>query len=244
MTTDTILLFAPSCRPGLVGYAMQLALAALQRIAEPPAADGDEPMADAEAEVPAAVADAEAGGWDVGAVVAAVRGAPDGAARNQALALLAALARSHPQAALQHVMDVSFRLRSSHISMNVRHNSCKNPAHIRLCRCSIACRHTSPCVLLWHTEIVIRLQAPLALQVVAVAGSAAAAYEDVHSTAVATEALLAVLPTWLAAGRAPADAAAAVIDAALWLPFHQRLPLVSALEAALPAVRPLNRRFH
>ncbi len=97
-------------RPGLAGYAMQLALAALQRIAEPQApAGGDEPMADAEAAAPAA---AEAGDWDVGAVAAAARAAPDGAARNQALALLAALARSQPQAALQHAMDVSLALSS------------------------------------------------------------------------------------------------------------------------------------
>lgn len=40
-------------------------------------------------------------------VVRAARVAPDGAARNQALALLAVLARSHPQATLQHVVDVS-----------------------------------------------------------------------------------------------------------------------------------------
>ncbi len=69
------------------------------------------------------------------------------------------------------------------------------------------------------------------------AGGAAAAHEDVHSTAVATEALLAVLPAWLAAGRPPADAATAVIDAALGLPPHRRLPLVAALRAALPEVQ-------
>jgi hypothetical protein len=73
-------------------------------------------------------------------------------------------------------------------------------------------------------------------QVVAVAGSAAAAHEDVHSTEVATDALLSVLPACLEAGRPAAEAVAAVVEAALRLPPHRRLPLLTSLHAALPQV--------
>ena len=52
----------------------------------------------------------------------------------------------------------------------------------------------------------------------------------------ATEALLAVLPAWLAAGRPAAEAAAAVVDAALGLPDHRQLAMLTALHAALPQV--------
>lgn len=72
---------------------------------------------------------------------------------------------------------------------------------------------------------------------VAVASGAGAAHEDAHSTEVATDALLSVLLAWLAAGKAAAEAVAGVVDATLGLPQHRRLPLLSALSAALPEVR-------
>lgn len=68
------------------------------------------------------------------------------------------------------------------------------------------------------------------------AGDAAATHSDEVSSAVATEALLAVLPAWLAAGRPAAEAAAAVVDAALGLPDQRQLSLLTALHAALPQV--------
>lgn len=74
------------------------------------------------------------------------------------------------------------------------------------------------------------------MQVIKLAGDAAATHSDEVSSAVATEALLAVLPAWLAAGRPAAEAAAAVVDAALGLPDHRQLPLLTALHAALPQV--------
>lgn len=95
----------PTCRPGQAAYAMQLCLAALHRFVQPPAASGgDQTMVDADAA--AAGSGASVDGLDAGAVVGAARAAPDGTTRNQALALLAVLARSHPKSALQHVMDV------------------------------------------------------------------------------------------------------------------------------------------
>jgi len=44
-------------------------------------------------------------GLDIGAVVDAARGAPDGAARNAALRLLTAVARAEPGGALAHVLE-------------------------------------------------------------------------------------------------------------------------------------------
>ena len=81
-------------------------------------------------------------------------------------------------------------------------------------------------------------------QVVAVAGSAAAAHEDVHSTEVATDALLSVLPACLEAGRPAAEAVAAVVEAALRLPPHRRLPLLTSLHAALPQVASSQQAVH
>jgi hypothetical protein len=84
-----------------------MCLAALQRLVQPPA-DGDgsnELMAGTGTAAVRRVSGVT--GLDAGAVVSAARVAPDGATRNQALALLAVLARSHPQTTLQHVVDVS-----------------------------------------------------------------------------------------------------------------------------------------
>ena len=76
------------------------------------------------------------------------------------------------------------------------------------------------------------------------AGSAAAAHEDVHSTEVATDALLSVLPACLEAGRPAAEAVAAVVEAALRLPPHRRLPLLTSLHAALPQVISSQQALH
>lgn len=79
----------------------------------------------------------------------------------------------------------------------------------------------------------------LLLQVVAFAGGAATADQgNEMSFLAATEALLAVLPAWLAAGRPASEAAAAVVEAALDLPMHRQLPILTAVHAALPVVIP------
>lgn len=73
------------------------------------------------------------------------------------------------------------------------------------------------------------------MEVIAFAGSAAAADQDSDASfAAATEALLAVFPAWLAADGSAEEAVAAVINAALSLPHHKQLPLLTALYAALP----------
>lgn len=79
----------------------------------------------------------------------------------------------------------------------------------------------------------------LLVQVVAFAGGAASADQgNETSFLAATEALLAVLPAWLAAGRSASEAAAAVVEAALKLPLHRQLPILRAVHAALPVVKP------
>ncbi len=79
-------------RSSSLGYAQQLVLCALQLL------------------VGASVraSGAVPGDWatDLGAVVAAARDAADGAGRDAALALLAAIARAKPADALQHVLEV------------------------------------------------------------------------------------------------------------------------------------------
>ncbi len=74
-----------------LGYAMQLVLGALQLLVNTSAHDTGTVPDD----------------WatDLGAVVAAAREAADGAGRDAALALLAALARAKPADALQHVLE-------------------------------------------------------------------------------------------------------------------------------------------
>lgn len=213
---------------------MQLCLAALLRAAQPAAAAaGGQETAGADAnDAAAALGGTAAGadGWDAAAVVDTARAAPDGATRNQALALLAVLAGLHPRAALHHVMDVSvFRLRLCLWCSRV-HSTTDVPHSLP----SLPLRSVSACCDLMRCSW-------FPWQVVAVAGGAAAAHEDAHSTEVATDALLSVLPAWLATGRPAAEAVAAVVDAVLGLPPHRRLPLLAALLAALPKVRPPAR---
>jgi hypothetical protein len=95
------------CRPGQAAYALQLCLAALQRLVQPPITSDDTSQPTAAAGAGSRGSASGIDGLDAGVVVRAARVAPDGAARNQALALLAVLARLHPQATLQHVVDVS-----------------------------------------------------------------------------------------------------------------------------------------
>ncbi len=88
-----------ACRPAAAGgYEQQLALGALlavvQELAARPAA-GQPGLG-----LGSALAD-----LDIGAVVGAARGAPDGAARNAALRLLTAVARAEPGGALAHVLE-------------------------------------------------------------------------------------------------------------------------------------------
>jgi hypothetical protein len=114
-------------RPSTAGYAVQLALAALRRLATGDLADDDDDD-DAEADDrpkqqqqqqkqppkgrrPAAASAASSSApsaFDLPLALRAARDAPDAAARNAALSLLAALARLAPDSMLQHVIQVSF----------------------------------------------------------------------------------------------------------------------------------------
>lgn len=73
-------------------------------------------------------------------------------------------------------------------------------------------------------------------------GSAAAAlHDDSHAVQVAAEALAAVVPAWLHAGRAPADLVEALVATLPQTPAHRRLPLLSAVLWGLPEVRTAAR---
>lgn len=75
------------------------------------------------------------------------------------------------------------------------------------------------------------------LQVIAVVGSAAAAqHDDSHAVQVASEALAAVVPAWLSAGRAPADLVETLVATLPQTAAHRRLPLLSAVLRGLPEV--------
>jgi hypothetical protein len=66
--------------------------------------------------------------------------------------------------------------------------------------------------------------------------ASAGAADDRHSRAVASAALAAVAPTWLAAGRGARELWAAAVAALPSVPPHRRLVLLGSLLAALPEV--------
>lgn len=68
-------------------------------------------------------------------------------------------------------------------------------------------------------------------------GSAAAAqHDDSHAVQVASEALAAVVPAWLSAGRAPADLVETLVATLPQTAAHRRLPLLHAVLQGLPEV--------
>lgn len=87
-------LLQQAVRPSTAGYAVQLALMALQRLAEAVETDEQLPGSGVEA------------GFDVPLVLQCAQQAPDSAVSNAALSLLGVLAKRSPQAMLQHVLQV------------------------------------------------------------------------------------------------------------------------------------------
>jgi U3 small nucleolar RNA-associated protein 10 len=99
-------------RPSTAGYAVQLALAVLRRLATGDLVDDEEEEQHAQKQQGRRPAAARTGGVAAGAfdlplALRAAREAPDAAARNAALSLLTALARLAPESMLQHVIQVS-----------------------------------------------------------------------------------------------------------------------------------------
>jgi len=89
---------------------------------------------------------------------------------------------------------------------------------------------------------------------VSVIGSSASQQDDSHSHQVAAATLAAVVPAWLQAGKPLTQLAAAVVAPLADLLPHRRLPLLTALIAVVPQVKPafwveklnpisLNRHF-
>lgn len=140
------------CRIGALSYAMSICLSVLHGIAAPPP---PVEAADAMSFDEACLEDEAA--WDVAAVVAAAKVAPDGEARRQALRLLSALAHWQPAAALEHVMEVS-RLDASALLRSqayvVQHRPpWKCPWNMRLLPKAIALT----CCAGWHLSVTFML---------------------------------------------------------------------------------------
>lgn len=74
------------------------------------------------------------------------------------------------------------------------------------------------------------------LQVVAVVGSTASEQDDTHSRQVAAATLGAIAPAWLQSGKPTAELVAAVVAPLPDMLPHRRLPLLTALLAAVPQV--------
>lgn len=70
----------------------------------------------------------------------------------------------------------------------------------------------------------------------ALVNQSAAVQEDQYSQRVATTALHAVVPAWLAAGKELAELWAVVVAALDTVPAHRRLSLLTALLVATPQV--------
>lgn len=81
------------------------------------------------------------------------------------------------------------------------------------------------------------------LQALAVIQHSAALQADVHSQAVATTTLAALVPAWLAAGRGSEELWGSLLAALSGLPAHRRLGLLDSLLAALPEVRDEPRHW-
>jgi hypothetical protein len=74
---------------------------------------------------------------------------------------------------------------------------------------------------------------PAPLQVLALVHHTSAMYSDSYSAQVATTALSAVVPAWLAAGRDPAQLFSSVTSSLGQVPPHRRLPLLSTMVSAM-----------
>ncbi len=77
------------------------------------------------------------------------------------------------------------------------------------------------------------------MQVLALVNATSAMDSDTYSAQVATTALTAVVPAWLAAQRDPAELVRSVTDSLPGVPAHRRLPLLSTLVGAMPAAQAL-----
>ena len=73
---------------------------------------------------------------------------------------------------------------------------------------------------------------------VAVVGSTASEQDDTHSRQVAAATLGAVAPAWLQSGKPLTELVAAVVAPLPHMLSHRRLPLLTALLAAVPQVSP------
>jgi hypothetical protein len=71
--------------------------------------------------------------------------------------------------------------------------------------------------------------------VLALVNATSAMASDSYSAQVATTALTAVVPAWLAAGRDPSELLRSITDALPGVPAHRRLPLLATMVAAMPA---------